>query len=342
MDIYFAPMEGITGYVFRNAHHQFYGGITQYFTPFIAPGRSRRLTARELQDILPEHNQGIAVVPQLLTNRAGDFMWAAERVKEFGYTEVNLNLGCPSGTVVSKYRGSGFLALKEELDRFLEEVSGSMQRLGLKFSVKTRVGKEKPEEFEELLRIFNQYPLEKLIVHPRVQKDFYKNRPDWETFRRAEENSRNPLCYNGDIFSRESYRMFAEAFPCVEAVMLGRGLLRNPALAEEIGREESADREGEETDGIRGSTEESERQRLRHFHDAVLAGYREAIPGDRNVLFKMKELWSYLGGRFEGGDRLLKRIRKAGRMEEYRAAVAQVFDCCEADKSKNQGNTLTL
>ena len=328
MDIYFAPMEGITGYVFRNAHHQFYGSIAQYFTPFIAPSRSRRMTARELQDILPDHNQGINVLPQLLTNRAEDFIWAAERIREFGYTEVNLNLGCPSGTVVSKYRGSGFLALREELDRFLEEVSSSMQKMGLSFSVKTRIGKEKPEEFQELLQIFNRYPLEKLIIHPRVQTDFYKNRPNWEVFRKAEEDSRNPLCYNGDIFSGDSYRTFAETFPQVKAVMLGRGILQNPALAEEICSKKESGRSRMGIAKVRTNTEDSERQRLRCFHDAVLAGYQEAIPGDRNVLFKMKELWSYLGVRFEGGERLLKRLKKAGRMEEYKAVAGQLFEDC--------------
>ena len=321
MDCYFAPMEGITGYVFRNAHHRHYGKIRGYFTPFIAPNRSRKLTSREMNDILPEHNQGLSLVPQILTNRAEDFLWAAGKVQELGYEEVNLNLGCPSGTVVSKYRGAGFLAVSKELDSFLNTVSEELHRRGMRFSVKTRIGKNSPEEFEDLLQIFNQYPLERLIIHPRVQTDFYRGHPNLQVFEDAVRNSENPLCYNGDIFSAEDWIAFKERFPHVEAVMLGRGLLQNPALAEEIDR---AAEKGRKEEGRKVLPKE-EWERLKHFHDDVLNGYREAISGHRNVLFKMKELWTYLGEMFPGKERLLKKIKKAGRMEEYTEAVERIL-----------------
>ena len=207
MDCYFAPMEGVTGYVFRNAHRRFYGNITKYFSPFLAPNRSRKLSSRERNDILPEHNKGIMLVPQVLTNRAEDFIWAAQAIQEFGYGEVNLNLGCPSGTVVTKYRGAG---------------------------LKTRIGKSDPDEFQQLLLIFNRYPLEKLIIHPRLQTDFYQNSPNFPVFQYAVEHSSNPLCYNGDIFSEEDFICFQNQFPMVPSIMLGRGLLQDPALAETI------------------------------------------------------------------------------------------------------------
>ena len=315
MDCYFAPMEGVTGYVYRNAHHKFYGGISRYYTPFIAPNLSRKLTSRELNDVLPEHNSGICVVPQILTNREEDFVWAAEKLQKLGYKEVNLNLGCPSGTVVTKNRGAGFLSLPSKLDQFLEIVSEHMGQLGMKFSIKTRIGRSDPAEFQELLKIFNRYPLERLIIHPRVQTDFYRNSPNWEEFERAVKESKNPLCYNGDIFTSEDYMAFKRVFPKVDTIMLGRGLLKNPGLAKEL------------KGTIKYSHENEKRQRLRDFHDAILAGYREAIPGDRNVLFKMKELWTYLGELFEGGERPLKKIKKANRIEDYRAAVELLFAC---------------
>lgn len=314
VNFYFAPMEGITGYVYRNAHHRFYGNITQYFTPFIAPNSSRKLTSREMNDILPGNNANVPVVPQILTNRAEDFIWAAAKIQELGYKEINLNLGCPSGTVVAKNRGAGFLAFPLDLNRFLETVSREMERMGMKFSIKTRSGKDRPEEFEGLLMIFNQYPLERLILHPRVQADFYKNRPDWEVFGKAVRDSTNRVCYNGDLFTPEDIGVFTNQFVQVEEIMLGRGLLKNPALAEAAGGEEKPDENGF--------------QRLRAFHDAVLQGYQEIIPGDRNVLFKMKELWSYLADGFSEGERLRKKIRKAGRMEEYLAAVERMFESC--------------
>ena len=234
-------------------------------------------------------------------------LWAAKRLKELGYMEVNLNLGCPSGTVVAKKRGSGFLEYPMELDEFLYQVSEGICGLGMDLSVKTRIGKTDPQEFEELLSIYNRYPLKNLIVHPRVQTDYYKNHPRMDAFDLAVRESRNPVFYNGDLFSREDIRNFRNQYPGVEAVMLGRGLLTNPSLTEET---------------------PFTAERIRAFHEDVLEGYRRAIPGDKNVLFKMKELWTYLGEAFEDSTKLMKKIRKAQKMEEYRAAV----ECLLAEK----------
>lgn len=312
MKYYFAPMEGITGYVFRRAHHQFFHQIDTYYTPFITPTSAKKLTSREMNDVLPEHNEGIPVIPQILSNQSEDFLWAAGKLKELGYSEVNLNLGCPSGTVVSKNRGSGFLAFPVRLDQFLSDISEGLEQMGMKLSVKTRVGKLDSDEFEELLEIFNKYPMERLIIHPRVQLDYYKNHPDRQVFRWALENSKNRVCYNGDLFCGQDLEEFQREFPQVEAVMIGRGLLTNPALGET-----EAEKKGLNPDNLRA------------FHDAVLCGYCEAIPGDRNVLFKMKELWAYLGDAFTDGKKQLKRIRKAERMKDYEDAVRQLFSECE-------------
>lgn len=307
MDYLFAPMEGITGYVFRNAHHRHFHGIKQYYTPFISPNQTRKLTPRELNDVLPEHNEGVPVIPQILTNKAEDFLWAAERLKELGYSEVNLNLGCPSGTVVAKKRGSGFLAFPMELDEFLYEISNGLAKLQVALSIKTRIGKSDPEEFEELLSIYNRYPLKNLIIHPRVQTDYYKNHPHMEAFDLAVKESKNPVFYNGDLFGREELHTFEQTYPTVSAVMLGRGLLTNPALTEDT---------------------PLTIDRIRSFHQEVLEGYRKAIPGDKNVLFKMKELWTYLSEAFEDSAKPMKKIRKAQRMEEYQAGVEYLLAEC--------------
>ena len=302
--------------MYRNAHHQFYSGIACYYTPFIAPNQSRKLTSREMNDILPEHNQGMHVVPQILANRAEDFVWAARKIQELGYKEVNLNLGCPSGTVVSQNRGAGFLAFPLELNCFLEQVTGSLLQMGMRFSIKTRIGKRDRGEFEKLLEIFNQYPLERLIIHPRLQTDFYRNHPDMEIFQTAAERSRNPVCYNGDIFSEEDFQVFHKNFPQISFIMAGRGLLKDPALAEKIVKDTKG---GEDLTTL-------ELQRLKDFHHALLAGYQEAIPGDRNVLFKMKELWTYLGSQFKGQERILKKIKKSTQIRDYEEVTDQLFD----------------
>lgn len=311
MKLYLAPMEGITGYLYRNVQHRLYNHIDKYFTPFITPTQNRKLTSREVNDILPEHNEGMQVVPQILTNQADGFLWVAQKAKELGYQEVNLNLGCPSGTVVSKGRGAGFLADPWKLERFLDQICEGITQMGMQLSVKTRIGVLDPEEFCELMEVFNRCTLSELIIHPRIRTDYYKNHPNLEVYRDAVRRSRNPLCYNGDIFDADSYREFCKAFPDTDTVMIGRGMIAYPGLAGEIRTGEGADK-----------------LRLKAFHDELLASYREVIPGDKNVLFKMKELWFYLACDFEHCEKQVKKIKKAGRMEEYVAAVELLFAEC--------------
>ena len=186
MKFYLAPMEGVTGYIYRNAYHAHFRPMDKYFTPFLAPKHNGGFSHREINDILPEHNEGMDTVPQLLTGNSEDFLRAARELKEYGYKEVNLNLGCPSGTVAAKGKGAGFLRDPEGLELFLEQVCEGMERLGLELSVKTRLGIEEPEEFDRLLSIYNRFPLKELIIHPRVLKDFYKYTPrmDIEEFQK--------------------------------------------------------------------------------------------------------------------------------------------------------------
>ena len=162
MKFYLAPMEGLTGFVFRNAYQKHFGDIDTYFTPFI---NNKKMNYKEIKDILPEHNKGMHVVPQILTNRAEDFLAIAKELGNYGYESVNLNLGCPSGTVVTKHRGAGFLAVPEELDHFLEEIFADCP---LRISVKTRIGINDAGEWERILSIYEKYPMEELIIHPRV------------------------------------------------------------------------------------------------------------------------------------------------------------------------------
>lgn len=167
MKFYLAPMEGITGYIYRQAYNSCFKPMDRYFTPFLAPKHKSGFSSKELNDILPEHNQGMEVIPQILTSDPEDFLDTAVKLKEYGYTEVNLNLGCPSGTVAAKGKGAGFLKDTEKLARFLGEVSEGMERENLHFSIKTRVGVESEEEFQTLLGLYNQCPLTELIIHPR-------------------------------------------------------------------------------------------------------------------------------------------------------------------------------
>lgn len=310
MKFYLAPLEGITRFSYRNAVNKYFGkGVDKYFTPFFAPHTKRTMNMKEMQDVLPENNLGINLVPQILTNSAEDFLRFERDMREmFGYDEVNINLGCPSGTVVPKKRGAGFLGDVDELDRFLYEV---FEKKAGRVSVKTRLGLRDAEEFYEILEVYNKYPMSELIVHPRVREEFYKGRPHYDMFAYALNNSKNELSYSGDINTPEDYNELLRLCEAagngdrLTSVMLGRGMVGNPALIRMLS----------------GQGEEMNREELKGFHDTLLMELKEVLPGERPVLFKMKEIWLYLSKNYEDGERILKRIQKSKNMAEYEAAA---------------------
>lgn len=318
MKYYFAPLEGISGYIYRNAYEKFFSNnIDKYFTPFIVPNQSKSLKTKELRDVLPENNNGLNIVPQILTNDSKGFIETCKKLKQLGYDEVNLNLGCPSGTVVSKFRGSGFLAKREELDNFLGEI---FKIRDMKISIKTRLGVDSADEFYEIMKIYDKYPMEELIIHPRTRQDFYGNKPNMEMFKDALKSSKNTICYNGDIFSVKDYEKFIEECPSVDRIMIGRGSLANPGLINEIKGKGVVDK-----------------NILKEFHDEVCMGYKEILSGDINVLFRMKELWSYMIGMFEDSEKVAKKIKKERMLSEYNVIISRLFAEYNIDKTENRG-----
>jgi tRNA-dihydrouridine synthase len=315
MKYYFAPLEGLTGYLYRNAHHTYFKQVDKYFSPFIVANQNG-LKNREWKDILPENNEGVSLVPQLLTNKAKDFIHTSKEIRKMGYQEINLNLGCPSGTVVSKFKGSGFLGKKKELEEFFEEIfSADLPNI----TVKTRIGRYQPEEFYELIDIYNKFPISELIIHPRTREDYYKNKPNLEIFKDAIKLCNHPVCYNGDIFTLEDYHKFVADFPDTDRIMMGRGLLMNPGLIGEI-----------EGDNV------LTKQLLKEFHDRLYHDYHTVLSGDKNVLYKMKELWHYMIFMFPDHEKYSKKIKKSERLKDYDEIVANLFQ--EEELVKNEIN----
>ena len=362
LDFYFAPLEGITGYLFRQIHAEMFPGIDRYYIPFIAPHTDGSLKNKELADIAPENNAGAfsasavasaaIAVPQVLTNRSHVFLMTARRLRGLGYEMVDLNLGCPSPTVVPKGKGAGFLADPEGLERFFEEVfsdelfaSGSRkqdhvtgavsapggrdERQGgsvlpgaapMQLSVKTRLGMSDPAEAGRLFAIYDKYPLTEIIVHARTREQYYRGAADVESFKRiAEREARSgcverALCFNGNLYTPADVRKFAEAFPPdkypqIKAVMIGRGLIRNPALVREC----------------RGG-KPLELAELKEFHDRLYAVYKEKLSGPAHLLGHMKELWIYWETLLcEEASKPIKKVRKAKTAAEYESAARAVF-----------------
>ena len=306
MNIYFAPLEGITGYLFRNAYNEIYGHIDKYFAPFISPSEKCPITPRERKDVTPENNKGINLVPQLLTCRSDHFIEGAKELQAMGYKEINLNLGCPSGTVCAKGKGAGFLPETLALQKFLDDIYSYAESDGMKISIKTRLGYFNPDEFYDLVDIFNAFPVSELIVHPRIRSDFYKGEPRKEYYAYALEHSKCPLVYNGNVFSVKDYDGFSSTFGVsLDPVMLGRGLISDPSLA----------------DKLKGFATETDFAKFRRLHDTLYHEYQKIMSPDINVLYKMRELWGYWQTLFDGKDRDIKRLLKAKKYAEYEDVV---------------------
>ena len=300
MHYYFAPMEGLTDSIYRKLHHKYFPGVDRYYMPFLSPTIHRSLTHREERELPMADSVPFVAVPQILTKVPEDFLWAVQVCADRGYEEVNLNVGCPSGTVVSKGKGSGMLRDPGALDAFLDQIFESSP---LPVSVKTRLGIEHPEEFPALLEVFNRYPIKELTVHPRVRKQFYDGSVHMEQFELAVRESRNPLCYNGDILTLKQAEALAEKYPQVQSVMIGRGLIADPGM-------------------LSGGTDV---KALEGFMNELMASYTAEFGGARNAIFRLKENWGFLHSRFEGSEKLWKRLRKCTDAAEFQAITGEIF-----------------
>ena len=300
MRYYFAPMEGLTDSIYRRLHHKYFSGVDRYYMPFISPTIHRSLTHREDRELPLADSVDFIAVPQILTKVSEDFLWAARVCRDRGYREVNLNVGCPSGTVVSKCKGSGMLRDIAALDRFLEEI---FREAPLPISVKTRLGIEDPGEFPAILEVYNRYPIQELTIHPRVRKQFYDGTVDMEMFDYAVHNSKNPLCYNGDILTLAQAETLGAKYPQIEAVMIGRGLVADPGMLD-CGTDVKA---------------------LEGFMNELMEVYTVEFGGARNAIFRLKENWGFLHSRFNGCDKLWKRLRKCTDAAEFKAITDEIF-----------------
>lgn len=323
MNYYYAPMEGITGYVFRRVHHDTFPGIDKYYTPFVVAGYTHHFKNREMADVAPENNAGVPTVPQVLANKAEDFLWAAAYLQGLGYQEVNLNLGCPMGTVSAKYKGAGFLQRPEELDRFLDAV---FTKAAVPVSVKTRIGYDSPEEAAVLMEIYNRYPIHELTVHPRTRQEFYKGLPHLEVMDAIVAGARMPVVYNGNVCTSADGAQILARYPQLAGVMIGRGLLADPALVRQL----------------QGGPAASKVE-LKAYHEALLKAHEEVYenyspkrkggevigaPAELALINRMKEIWFYLSASYEAPDKYLKLIRKSRTLVEYRAAVRMLQNNC--------------
>lgn len=301
MNLYFAPMEGITTYTYRETHAKMFGNHATYFAPFISPSEHERISKKAMRDILPENNIAQKPYVQVLTNNSDLFLRFVSQIKELGFDKVNINLGCPAGTVVKKGRGAGFLRDTYALDKFLDEI---FSKSDAEISLKTRIGYFDGKEMDELLEIYNKYPASFLIIHPRVREQLYSGKPDMNVFDKSYNLSKNKVSYNGDISSVDDFKNITLAYPHLHSVMIGRGAIKNPAIFREI----------------RGGSKLS-KEEIVEFTERLCENYNKILTSDVFTLHKLKEVWRYMIENFPDEPKIAKEIKKSSKLSEFMSAI---------------------
>ena len=336
------PFQGITDAPFRNVFKRHFGGIDKFYTPFFT-GIHKEDHAKNLQteEIDPRYNDVATLTPQILSTDADEILRFARQCKAMGYTEINLNMGCPFPRVANKKRGSGLLPYPDKVEALLDAVFAQIG--DMKFSVKCRLGYFSADEIEPIIKIFNRFPLSELIIHPRIGKQLYKGEADVKRFAELTPYINIPVVYNGDIVSVDSFERIREQVQPVNQFMLGRGLLANPFLAEDIKASVIARRNDEAIqesvsldcfdprkcsvfDGVNDAKPQSER--TERLHAYVIDLYEDRLRhagGSPKVLGRMKELWSYLMYSFEDPQDVWRKIKKLNALKEYEEAVEKIF-----------------
>lgn len=342
-----APLEGLTSRTYRQVFQKYYEGVDVFYTPFVTATHTHSFQGRERKEFSPFQDN---VIPQVMTKDASVFIPAALQMAKEGYREVNINMGCPAPTAFTKGRGSGMLKSPETLNLFFEEVFSVLENRETaltfmdalkesdpyitnvwpvlealrnedsqlqipKISVKMRPGVTDHKEMEVLARVIEKYPVSQVILHPRVREEYYAGEPNKESFRILKEIVSCPVCYNGDLFSPDDVISLREEFPDQDDIMIGRGILADPTLPMQI-------KEGKTV----SVTEGEEKEKLFAFLNDLKESYRQVLSGDRDVLFKMVDLWFYVGRNFPGEEKTLKKLRRSKNMTEYDSAVKALFE----------------
>ena len=334
-----APMRGVTTMHYRRAFVRHFQGLDAEMAPFIATVDADRINPRLLKDVLPENNSGLPLVPQLIGNKADDFVQMAIALHDLGYGEVNWNLGCPHKPIRKKRRGSGLLPHPDLVDALLDRIC---ERSPCKVSVKVRLGVADKSELMALVPILNRHPLAEVVVHPRTAEQMYTGSVDLDAFEEAFQALEHPVRYNGDIDSPAFFQSLEKRFPTLGRFMLGRGLLANPFLCEEIKiNSPHLRRCGEErtiNTGIGGEMgsahlrrcgEKGRIGRIADFHAELLESYESSLRSDHAVLGKMKEFWSYQSLHLSNGRKMFKKIKRSERLGTYKTIVREFLSEAE-------------
>ena len=304
-----SPLQGFTDFRFRNAMHKYFGGIDTFYSPYIRLNGKLKIKGSYERDILPENNTTLEVIPQIMTNDADEFLFVVKYIQQFGYKELNWNLGCPYPMVTKQGMGSGLICQPEKIDHILDRVHSETD---ITVSMKMRMGYENSEEILHTFPILEKYPLKNIAIHARIGKQLYKGGVDLDSFQRCVDNSKHKLYYNGDITSVEKYRELQERFPTIDHWMIGRGLIADPFLPSMI-----------KADTL--EYPENRWETFREFHDTIFQQYDAYLSGPTPIRMKMYGFWEYFSQSFSDPRKTLKKIKKASNIINYQKAVEEIL-----------------
>ncbi|MBR6438577.1 MAG: tRNA-dihydrouridine synthase family protein [Bacteroidales bacterium] len=302
-----APFQGITDVVYRNIFKKHFRGIDKYYTPFFTGIQKDNSKSLRGEEISPDFNDVNTVVPQILSNTAEEIIRFANQCKSMGYPEFNLNMGCPFPRVANKTRGCGLMADPDRTTKMLNDVFDGID--GIKFSIKCRLGYFNDEEIYAFIDTFNSLPFSEIIVHPRIGKQMYTGEASLEKFMALVPKINKPLVYNGDIFTLARYNTILSSLSC--DIMLGRGLLTNPFLAEEIKQIDN---------------QQDKKQRLHNFVVDLYVERLHHAGGSPKIIGSMKELWKYMMNIFDDPQNVWRKVKKVNHLDEYETAVENIFN----------------
>lgn len=304
-----SPLQGFTDFRFRNAFHKYFGGIDTFYSPYIKLNGKLVIKGSYERDILPENNSTLNVIPQIITNDAEEFLFVAKYVQQFGYKELNWNLGCPYPMVAKCGMGSGLISNTSQIEHILKRVHNETDII---VSMKMRMGYENPTEILDVFPILEQYPIKNIAIHARIGKQLYKGGVDLDSFQKCLDTSKQKIYYNGDITSVEKFRTMQERFPSIDHWMIGRGLIANPFLPSMI----------------KNNTTEYPKNKLEifeAFHDTIYQEYDAYLQGPTPIRMKMLGFWEYFSESFSNPQKTYKKIKKAGNSKNYEIAVKEIF-----------------
>ena len=313
-----APLQGFTDVVFRQAYVRHFTGIDQAMAPFISTMGSRRLKPSRLKDVAPNLNTALPVIPQILGKNPDDFIYLGNYLFDMGYVQVNWNLGCPHSKIAKKQRGSGLLPHPDKIDAFLSRVIPDMKPT---LSVKIRLGRKAKEEIRDLIAMFNTHKLDEIILHPRTGEQMYTGAADIDAFERAMNACTHPMVYNGDIVDTASWERIRQRFPKIDRFMIGRGILSNPFLPEQIQGLNTAAPPPDFQ-----NNDSQKRERLKTFYTDLFNSYKQVFSGPGHLIGRMKGFWNYLGPSFENSKKPLKKLLKSNSEQDYSDRVNEFWE----------------